>query len=165
MVQETWTVRSLIRATQRVSGQRHFDAWWGTFEEAWIAHFTLDCCPSADFTTGPAQLFLSCGQHSFHFATHVAAILSFTGSANGRNRRSCILAAAVYHSSVYCTASAYCSPPAHLYIMVQTCNHWTKNYDANILETYRTCILWSNILETCILWWISWCVKGKDHNH
>ena len=94
--------------------------------------------------------------NSFHFATHVAAILSLTGSANGRNRRSCILAAAVYHSSVYCTASAYCSPRAPVYY--GSCNHWTKHYDANILET---CILWCRPTD-----WtkhievpITWCVK------
>ena len=81
-------------------------------------------CPLADFTTGAAQLFLYCRQHTadsvlwFRFATHVGHFER--SGANGRNRRSCILARAVYHSPVYCTASAYCRPCAQLYIMVPT---------------------------------------------
>ena len=154
MAQETRTVRSLIRATQGVSWQRHFEGWWGTFQEGWIARvarFKLDC-PLADFTTGTAQLFLSCGQHTQEDRNSFA--VSFCNSrrpfwvgawrANGRNRRSCILAAAVYHSPVYCTASAYCSPPAHLYIMVPTYKpepptDWTKHHE--LMQKYFRDIL------------------------
>ena len=78
-------------------------------------------CPLADFTTGAAQLFLYCRQHTadsvlwFRFATHVGHFER--SGANGRNRRSCILARAVYHSPVYCTASAYCRPCARSCIL------------------------------------------------
>ena len=144
MAQETWTVRSLIRATLAKTFRglmRNISRGFGLP----VAHFTLDC-PLADFTTGTAQLFLSCRQQThredrnsfavFHFATHAGHFEQrqrARSGANGRNPRSCILAGAVYHSAVYCTAAAYCSqpPPTHLYIMVPTYNH--KQTEQNIM--------------------------------
>ena len=97
-------------------------------------------CPLADFTTGAAQLFLYCRQHTadsvlwFRFATHVGHFER--SGANGRNRRSCILARAVYHSPVYCTGILQTLRAAVYY----GANHWYITTVYCISYTDMSCI-------------------------
>ena len=144
MAQETWTVRSLIRATLA----KTFRGLMRNISRGvWIAR-----CPfrgglpigrfynrdrpvisqlQATNTQGGSKQF--CGFSFCNSRGHFEQRQRARSGANGRNPRSCILAGAVYHSAVYCTAAAYCSqpPPTHLYIMVPTYNH--KQTEQNIM--------------------------------
>ena len=119
-------------ATQRARQQRHFKGWWGAFQGGWIAHWQI-------LQQGPPSYFSIAGNTQdsvlwFRFATHVGHFER--SGANGRNRRSCILARAVYHSPVYCTGILQTLRAAVYY----GANHWYITTVYCISYTDMSCI-------------------------
>ena len=164
-----WTVRSLFPATQRARQQRHFKGWWGAFQEGWIAHWQiLQQGPPSYFSVAGNEQFSFCNSRGGHFEPHWFG--KWAQSAQLYISRGCLSLFCILHrvgilqpsprAPVYYRPNQYTEqnieheqntehdvlklvlqPPAHLYIIVPTCSHWTKHYDANVLETYSTCIL------------------------
>ena len=141
MAQETWTVRSLIRATQPA---KTFWRLMRNISRGLDCPFQVGLLPIGRFYNRDRPVISQLRATQFCNSRFEQQRARAARRANGRNRHSCILAGAVYHSPVYCTASAYCSPPAHLYIMVPTYKpepptDWTKHHE--LMQKYFRDIL------------------------